>query len=104
MSPYLMLRTLLFLSISAPVYHSWQLLVVKSSIQTVERAGLLDQLSGRGNDVTNQSGIISVVSGTAFLSLNYCTVQSRVTFVVTTVSDFFFLISNFQVNCVFILN
>ncbi|CAH3042738.1 unnamed protein product [Pocillopora meandrina] len=46
----------------APVYHSWQLLVVKSSIQTVERAGLLDQLSGRGNDVTNQSGIISVIA------------------------------------------
>lgn len=56
----------------------------------MERAGLLDQLSGRGNDVTNQSGIISVVSGTAFLSLNYCTVQSCVTFVVITVSDFFF--------------
>ena len=48
-------------SIRVPVYHSWQLLVVKSSIQTVERAGLLDQLSGRGNDVANQSGIISVV-------------------------------------------
>jgi len=49
------------------VYHSWQLLVVKSSIQTVERAGLLDQLSGRGNDVANQSGIISVVG--KFLTL-----------------------------------
>lgn len=58
---------LLLLSISVPVYHSWQLLVVKSSIQTVERAGLLDQLSGRGNDVANQSGIISVVSN--FLTL-----------------------------------
>lgn len=58
---------LLLLSISVPVYHSWQLLVVKSNIQTVERAGLLDQLSGRGNDVANQSGIISVVSN--FLTL-----------------------------------
>ena len=47
---------------SVPVYHSWQAFVVKSSIQTVERAGLLDQLSGRNNDVSNQSGIISVVS------------------------------------------
>lgn len=59
---------LLLLSISVPVYHSWQLLVVKSSIQTVERAGLLDQLSGRGNDVANQSGIISVASN--FLTLS----------------------------------
>jgi len=40
---------------------------VKSSIQTVERAGLLEQLSGRGNDVANQSGIISVVG--TFLTL-----------------------------------
>lgn len=75
MSPYLMLRKLLFLSISAPVYHSWQLLVVKSSIQTVERAGLLDQLSGRGNDVTNQSGIISVVL-VALLFFHLIIVQS----------------------------
>ena len=39
--------------------------MVKSSIQTVERSGVLNQLSGRGNDVanqSNQSGIISVVS------------------------------------------
>lgn len=45
-----------------PVYHSWQAFVVKSSIHTVERAGLLDQLSGRNNDVSNQSGIISVIA------------------------------------------
>ncbi|KAM7426828.1 hypothetical protein ABFA07_021945 [Porites harrisoni] len=45
----------------APVYHSWQLLVVKSSIQTVERAGLLN-LSTRSNEVSNPSGIISVIA------------------------------------------
>ncbi|XP_068725152.1 uncharacterized protein [Montipora capricornis] len=46
----------------APVCHSWQALVVKSRIQTVEQAGLLEQLSGRSKDVTNQSDIISKIA------------------------------------------
>ena len=49
------------------MHHSWQAFVVKSSIQTVERAGLLNQLSGRSNDVANQSGIISVVGKYNFI-------------------------------------
>ena len=48
--------------VSGPVYHSWQLLVVKSSINTVETAGLLSSLTGRTHDVSNKTGIINQVS------------------------------------------
>ena len=43
------------------MYHSWQLLVVKSSINTVERAGLLDSLTGRTNETANKTDIINQV-------------------------------------------
>lgn len=44
------------------VQHTWQLLVVKSSIRTTERAGVMDQMSGRRHEVANTSGIVSAVS------------------------------------------
>lgn len=59
------------------MYHSWQAFVVKSSIQTVERAGLLNQLSGRSNDVANQSGIISVVSNCHCPGIKGCFLMIR---------------------------
>ena len=43
------------------MHHSWQLIVVKSDVHTVERAGLLDQLSGRNQEVANTSNIVSAV-------------------------------------------
>ncbi|XP_031563995.1 uncharacterized protein LOC116299477 [Actinia tenebrosa] len=45
-----------------PVHHSWQLLVVKSDVHTTERAGLLDQLSGRNQEVANTSSIVSAIA------------------------------------------